>query len=250
MEHRIIHEAKCKRARVGQFVCVLMLVFPAISSAGVIQLIDNGGFESGLSNWSVQGSASVGVCSIGSNPWVVSNIGCSGLNAPVYGTSAVYGIWEGVGPAIYQLQQQFSVPGNISSATLSWAESAIWNPPGDYRSFTIDIYDSTLTNRLTVPYTENVGAGPGNFISWRERVVTTEKLNNYAGQDLILAFTLRIRDEPLGSGAYGLDNISLVATTHDAPSSVPEPTTLALLALGLAGIGYRRKKQNNKPKWN
>lgn len=41
-------------------------------------------------------------------------------------------------------------------------------------------------------------------------------------------------------GNFGLDNL----TIGSAPvSSVPEPASLALLSLGLAGIGFRRKKK-------
>ena len=38
----------------------------------------------------------------------------------------------------------------------------------------------------------------------------------------------------------GVDNVSVEARNG---ASVPEPTTLALLGLGIAGVGFNRRKQ-------
>jgi hypothetical protein len=44
-----------------------------------------------------------------------------------------------------------------------------------------------------------------------------------------------------GSGTFGFDNINL--TEAAAPTAVPEPTSMALLATGLAGVGLRRRSR-------
>ncbi|MCK5663139.1 MAG: PEP-CTERM sorting domain-containing protein, partial [Thiotrichaceae bacterium] len=47
---------------------------------------------------------------------------------------------------------------------------------------------------------------------------------------------------------YGWDEFRIGETANDvlpnAASAVPEPTTLALISLGLVGIGYRRRKHS------
>ena len=46
----------------------------------------------------------------------------------------------------------------------------------------------------------------------------------------------------LGDEGWGLENIVISASVDSGQSQVPEPATLALMGLGLAGIGWRRKK--------
>ena len=54
----------------------------------------------------------------------------------------------------------------------------------------------------------------------------------------VSSVTLQFKNINLGPGIdLGLDNVIVEG------ASIPEPATLALMGLGLAGIGFRRKLQ-------
>jgi len=48
-------------------------------------------------------------------------------------------------------------------------------------------------------------------------------------------------------GATGTNSADIMATlgTIVAPGTIPEPATLALLGIGLAGLGFRMRKQQS-----
>lgn len=45
------------------------------------------------------------------------------------------------------------------------------------------------------------------------------------------------------SGGVAIDNIEVVTGLGNSPTNVPEPATLALLGLGLAGMGFARRRK-------
>jgi PEP-CTERM motif len=49
-----------------------------------------------------------------------------------------------------------------------------------------------------------------------------------------------VNGDPRFDNTNGLDNVSLVLGSAPPPTGVPEPVTLSLLGLGLAGLGFMR----------
>ena len=51
------------------------------------------------------------------------------------------------------------------------------------------------------------------------------------------------RAAPLGSDDGGWLNVLDAMVNYTAPTAVPEPATFALFGLGLAGLGYMRRRR-------
>lgn len=67
-------------------------------------------------------------------------------------------------------------------------------------------------------------------------------LSAFDGQDVFGVWTLRIADQVSGNGGR-LSAWSLDVTTLAAPQSVPEPASMALVGLGLAAVGFSRRRR-------
>ena len=110
-----------------------------------------------------------------------------------------------------------------------------------------------------VVLSDNRGGGGNNFIHtlFDDEVLTTVGagsapfngsfrpdglLSAFDGQDVFGVWTLRIADQVRADNGR-LTAWSLDVTTLAAAQGVPEPASLALAALGLAGLGFSRRRQ-------
>jgi hypothetical protein len=77
----------------------------------------------------------------------------------------------------------------------------------------------------------------GNVVTWSVPLTPTQLAAVQTGTDAIYAFNLQLDPATLGASSYDVTFNSLVIT------SVPEPTTAALIGLGAAGLMVFRRRR-------
>lgn len=210
-------------------------------SAGAVELVNNGGFETGnFSGWSAVSNGGTSGC--GTNLWTVNATGaqgCGGTPAPTSGTYAAYNTFDGVANQPFLLSQSLALPSSVSGATLSFLETYNMRmfQQGTLRTFRVDLYDAAnsalLANLFSIQPASNA------VIPWTlQSLDVSGAVSALAGQTVTLRFSNIIPQSYTGPAGFGVDNISL-----DVATAVPEPGVLALMGLGLAGIGFARRKQ-------
>jgi len=215
--------------------------FACIQTASATEVVTNGDFETGsLSGWSV---ANLGGGGCGTNAWTVNSTGTHGctnnvgnMPAPTNGTFAAYNTFDGPAGTL-QISQQFTLPGSIASATLSFFDSVRMNISGQARTFSIDMYDATDTTLLDNLFSQSFQNVNQGWV-FNTTDVTNALLDN-AGQTVTLRISNIIPQSFTGPAGFGIDNISLDVTG----AAVPEPGSLALAGLALAGLAVSRRRQ-------
>lgn len=230
---------------------ITLLCLPGRAEATPFSLITNGGFESGLSGWTVVDWPG------GSGSWYPQSGTGSPLNGftvppPTGGTGAAMS--DQTGPGSHVLYQDFVVPMNLTQATLFFQDDAnnqsgTWCSPNtlDFngacnQAVRVDVIDPSVDSD---PFTLNplalLGGGSTSQNSNGYEINSadiTSRIQSFGGQ------TLRLRFVEVDNQLFfnlGIDDVSI---TGDARSPVPEPGTIGLLATGVAllGVVARRRR--------
>jgi hypothetical protein len=231
--------------RSGTLICSLILcAFSNVVHAVPIELVTNGGFETGtFANWTVSNTGNGGC---GTNAWGVNSTGahgCSGnvgsMPTPLAGSFAAYNTFDGPATTSYFISQLINV-GSVSSASLSFLDTVRWNSFGGsdlQRTVSIDLFDAANTTLLSNLFSQSHGNVNQGWLAKGGDV--TAQLAAVSNQAVTLRVSTIIPQPFTGPAGFGIDNISLLATP------VPEPATLALISLGLAGLGFARQRRVN-----
>ena len=214
------------------FALVIATVFLALvtkysRATTQVELVANGGFETGtLGPWGTS-ALGVGTCPIAPQDWNVSsfsNTGCSTVADPNGSTYAAYVMNDGGAAGLeYKLFQSVSIPSGTLGGTLTFDFTSV-NSSDATRTLEARFYDLSGTTLLSTEFSESTSS---NNPAWQSRSVDVSAfLIANAGTSVRLEFDNTIPGVWTGPGGLGLDNVSLLA-------EVPEPTTLALALTGL-----------------
>ena len=225
------------RSAVRGLVCVAIMVAMAGQvQAGVMQLVTNGGFETGdFTGWTP--------VSIGSALGFQINDGSQDPAGPAMAQPPISGNFDTfssqTGPGQNNIfSQSINLPTSFVSATLSWSDRiqnfANFSDPN--QEFRMSLVDS-IGNPISTIFSANPGdplvqLGPNN-----RSFDVTSLIQPFAGQGIGIRFE---QQDNLGFFNATIDNVSLEVQSE----VIPEPTSLAIFGFGAMGmIGIRRRRK-------
>jgi len=215
----------------NKIIFILTCLFAGSANAipTLTEHITNGGFETGdFTGWNVVNT--------GNGAWNIND----GTLPTFFGTQPpISGGFDAVttqsGPGFHSLSQNITLS-NISSAILSWddriqSNAAFVDPNQEWRVIVEDL----VGNLIGEVFSTNAGDTNPQLGPNSRSFDITSLLSPFANQTISISFQ---QQDNLGFFSATLDNVSFTT------ASVPEPSIIALLGIGLAGIGFSRRKKN------
>ena len=226
----------------------------AATQAG--NILVNGTFEGGdTSGWTALNlpfATTAGSCSQGFAAQTTASGCVTGIN-PVSGSYAAYSsiafpfVSGDVGEWIQYLNQDFVVPTTVSSAILTWSDSAVWGGSGSFRGVDVimQLYNGNtfLSNIYSVQNPSTSGSQAWTNRTWD----ITSFLQANPGATLTLKFTslafFDTRSSNVSSATTLISGLDNVALNVPGASATPEPATIGLIGTALAGLGLARLRK-------
>lgn len=229
------------------------LLLAGSATAAPIQLITNGDFEIGtLAGWTATDLAG------GSGSFFIDD---NNGTTPLSGQSTVgpaggnfYAVSDQTGPGTHALEQSFTVPVGATSVVLGflmfmndWDSGPIVNAAGlDHTAGANQHARVDIMSALAPSFSTAVGDIVANLVApgvdaGADPHAYTAYLFDISA--LVLpGNTYKLRFAEVDNQFFfnqGVDDVSILADV----GSVPEPGTLALLGLGMAGLGYSKRRR-------
>jgi hypothetical protein len=203
------------------------LVADNCTSISTLDLIQNGSFESGITDWSVVGPNG-GLGSCGDN-WIVqsnsNSICCCVVDFPASnGSSALFTAFDGNAGDIYQVSQLITLPTGISAANLDFNYQGEFSYGGVPRVFDVQIWDNTNTVLLGTILTQNMPTGAVPLTASSTNV--TALLSGLSGSTVNLRFSATIPQSFTGPAKFMIDNVSLLVTSGVAGATLTQTAGL------------------------